>query len=156
MKLAVTSESVRPILKPSVLGIFDVPWNIMETECWHCHKSIYRPQKPIFRHIRWHNTTKNVDFIEQLIFDHHLGRHIVLRHVSWKPLVWKVRVGDKSFLRPQKPIFRHTTQLNWHKNGDFMAQINFWRPSWTPSWISQNPQWCQLGIIQFRNLWTFP
>ena len=24
-----------------------------------------------------------------------------------------------------------------------------WRPFWTPSWISQNAQWCHGGIIQF-------
>jgi len=32
-------------------------------------------------------------------------------------------------------------------NETYNSEIMKWRPYWTPSWISQNVQWCQLGII---------
>ena len=55
----------------------------------------------------------------------------------------------------QKEVLHYLFGAKLTKIGRFLDVSYWWQPSLTPSWISQNAQWCQLGIMQILILHIF-
>ena len=56
----------------------------------------------------------------------------------------------------QKEVLHYLFGAKLTTIGRFLIVGCLWQPSLTPSWISQNAQWCQLGIMQILILHIFP
>ena len=81
-------------------------------------------------------------------FGGHLGSQFEYYWIGWHitmvTVIWSVQLQD----------FRHKNQPDMTSRTCYISCTLFWWPSWTPSWIYQNAQWCQSGISRICDLWV--
>ena len=110
--------------------------------------SVYSPSGHIYIHkLHWNTYDTKCTCASEIL------EHEILK-ITWQQLVkWRFYC-EKWIPWPSKPTIWCIKFENQTRNSDFKERPHLRWPFCPPSWISQNPQGCQLGIIQFRNLGT--
>ena len=88
-----------------------------------------------------------------MLYVSHFGGHLVLDHMDCKN---KYLDGFVDLKNIQIEVLHFEIERKLKKIWVFLFWTIGRRPFWTPSWISQNAQRCQLGIVQILILHAFP